>query len=131
MHRKRDHGCSEYEVHHFPELLVSLDGLVNLFKLTNTRQRNSNYEQILRMLDAPSTGGSWPGVHVSRALRVPSGLSTRALQQRSRNGDDYLRKTRMTVSSLIGLLTVLEQDPGADWSGLVPARPPGNPCFED
>lgn len=32
-------------------LLVSLDELVNLYKLANTQARNSNYEQILRILN--------------------------------------------------------------------------------
>lgn len=32
-------------------LLVCLDELVNLFKLSNTQSRNSNYEQILRILN--------------------------------------------------------------------------------
>ena len=32
-------------------LLVGLDELVNLYKLTNTRARTSNYEQILRILN--------------------------------------------------------------------------------
>jgi hypothetical protein len=39
-------------------LLVSLDGLVNLCKLTNTQARNSNYEQILRMLDDSLKGAA-------------------------------------------------------------------------
>jgi hypothetical protein len=37
-------------------LLVSLDGLVNLCKLTNTKARNSNYGQILRTLDDSMKG---------------------------------------------------------------------------
>jgi hypothetical protein len=35
----------------FSGLLVSLDELVNLYKLSNTQARNSNYEQILRILN--------------------------------------------------------------------------------
>lgn len=35
----------------FGGLLVFLDELVNLYKLSNTRARNSNYEQILRILN--------------------------------------------------------------------------------
>ena len=35
----------------FGGLLVSLDELVNLYKLANTQARNSNYEQILRILN--------------------------------------------------------------------------------
>jgi len=35
----------------FDGLLVNLDELVNLYKLANTQARNSNYEQILRILN--------------------------------------------------------------------------------
>lgn len=35
----------------FGGLLVSLDELVNLYKLANTQARNANYEQLLRMLN--------------------------------------------------------------------------------
>lgn len=35
----------------FDGLLVSLDELVNLYKLANTQARNANYEQILRILN--------------------------------------------------------------------------------
>jgi len=35
----------------FAGLLVSLDELVNLYKLANTQARNANYEQILRILN--------------------------------------------------------------------------------
>lgn len=35
----------------FSGLMVSLDELVNLYKLANTQARNSNYEQILRILN--------------------------------------------------------------------------------
>lgn len=35
----------------FSGLLVCLDELVNLYKMSNTRARNSNYEQILRILN--------------------------------------------------------------------------------
>jgi hypothetical protein len=35
----------------FGGLLVSLDELVNLYKMASTKARNSNYEQILRMLN--------------------------------------------------------------------------------
>lgn len=42
----------------FAGLLVCLDELVNLYKLTNTQARNANYEQILRMLNDSLQGGS-------------------------------------------------------------------------
>jgi hypothetical protein len=45
----------------FNGLLVCLDELVNLFKLSNTQARNSNYEQILRILN-DSLQGSAAGI---------------------------------------------------------------------
>lgn len=42
-------------------LLICLDELVNLYKLTNTQARNSNYEQILRILN-DSLQGSAEGI---------------------------------------------------------------------
>ncbi|PTU66932.1 MULTISPECIES: ATP-binding protein [Chromobacterium] len=42
----------------FTGLLVSLDELVNLYKLANTQARNSNYEQILRILNDSLQGSA-------------------------------------------------------------------------
>lgn len=42
----------------FSGLLVCLDELVNLYKLANAQARNSNYEQILRMLNDSFQGGA-------------------------------------------------------------------------
>lgn len=42
----------------FSGLLVSLDELVNLYKLANTQARNSNYEQILRILNDSLQGSA-------------------------------------------------------------------------
>jgi hypothetical protein len=42
----------------FSGLLVSLDELVNLYKLANTQARNANYEQILRILNDSLQGTS-------------------------------------------------------------------------
>jgi hypothetical protein len=42
----------------FTGLLVSLDEMVNLYKLANTQARNSNYEQILRILNDSLQGDS-------------------------------------------------------------------------
>lgn len=42
----------------FAGLLVSLDELVNLYKLANTQARNSNYEQILRILNDSLQGSA-------------------------------------------------------------------------
>lgn len=39
-------------------LLVCLDEMVNLYKLANTQARNSNYEQILRILNDSLQGTS-------------------------------------------------------------------------
>lgn len=39
-------------------LMVSLDELVNLYKMANTQARNSNYEQLLRMLNDAFQGTS-------------------------------------------------------------------------
>ena len=40
----------------FAGLLINLDELVNLYKLANTQARNSNYEQILRILNDSMQG---------------------------------------------------------------------------
>ncbi|WP_332643285.1 ATP-binding protein [Aeromicrobium sp.] len=45
----------------FSGLLVCLDEMVNLYKLANTQARNSNYEQILRIVN-DSTQGSAAGL---------------------------------------------------------------------
>lgn len=42
----------------FAGLLISLDELVNLYKLANTQARNSNYEQILRILNDSMQGAA-------------------------------------------------------------------------
>ncbi|QZA82246.1 ATP-binding protein [Deefgea piscis] len=42
----------------FSGLLVSLDELVNLYKLSNTQARNANYEQILRILNDSLQGSA-------------------------------------------------------------------------
>lgn len=42
----------------FSGLLVDLDELVNLYKLSNTQARNSNYEQILRILNDSLQGSA-------------------------------------------------------------------------
>lgn len=42
----------------FSGLLVSLDELVNLYKLANTQARNANYEQILRILNDSLQGNA-------------------------------------------------------------------------
>ena len=42
----------------FSGLLVTLDEMVNLFKLTNTQARNANYEQLLRILNDTLQGSA-------------------------------------------------------------------------
>ena len=42
----------------YPGLFVCLDELVNLYKLANAQARNSNYEQLLRMLNDSLQGAS-------------------------------------------------------------------------
>jgi P-loop Domain of unknown function (DUF2791) len=42
----------------FTGLLISLDELVNLYKLANTQARNANYEQILRILNDSLQGAA-------------------------------------------------------------------------
>src|SRR5690606_26973757 len=40
----------------FGGLLVCLDEMVNLYKLTNTQARNANYEQLLRIVNDSTQG---------------------------------------------------------------------------
>lgn len=42
----------------FQGLMVSLDEMVNLYKMSNTRARNANYEQVLRILNDALQGAS-------------------------------------------------------------------------
>ena len=61
-------------------LLVSLDELVNLYKLTNSQARNANYEQILRILNDVLQGyRQLSRFHVRRNTRVSDGHTSRPL----------------------------------------------------
>jgi len=169
-------------------LIVCLDELVNIFKLSNTQARNSNYEQILRILN-DSLQGISEGMGFLLAGTPEFLLDTRrglysysALQSRlaenafakdglvdltgpvlrltnlspeelfvllqklryvyafgdetkyllpdealsafmehclKRIGEAYFRTPRTTVMAFINLLAVLEQNPNAEWKGLL------------
>ena len=172
----------------FAGLLVSLDELVNLYKLSNLQARNANYEQILRMLNDSLQGtavglGFVMGGTTEFLLDTRRGLfSYPALQSRlaqntfatnglvdlsgpvvrlssltpedfyvllqkirsvyafgdrnkfllpdqgifgfmehcsKRIGDTYFRTPRTTITAFIGMLAVIEQNPGASWESLL------------
>ncbi|MCY4221863.1 MAG: ATP-binding protein [Alphaproteobacteria bacterium] len=166
-------------------LMVSLDELVNLYKLNSSQARNANYEQILRILNDVLQGsahhlgfilGGTPeflmdtrrGLYSYEALqsrlaensfarnglvdlsgpvirlanlapedmfillanlrRVIQGenatlpddaLTTFMAHCSNRIGDAYFRTPRNTVTAFVNMLSVLEQNPGADWHGLI------------
>ena len=172
----------------FAGLLVCLDEMVNLYKLSNTQARNANYEQVLRILNdclqgsaaglgfvlggTPdmlldtrrglysyaalqsrlaentfATGGlvdySGPVLrlanlspedmfilltklrHVfaggdSNAYLVPDkALEAFMTHCASRVGDAYFRTPRTTIKEFVNLLSILEQNPGINWSDLI------------
>ena len=166
-------------------LVVSLDELVNLYKLTSSQARNANYEQILRILNDVLQGsashlGFMLGGTPEFLMNTRRGLySYEALQSRlaentfardglvdlsgpvvrlanltpedmfvllanirrvmqgenaalpddaltafmthcsDRIGDAYFRTPRNTVTAFVNMLSVLEQNPGVDWHGLI------------
>ena len=166
-------------------LVVSLDELVNLYKLTSSQARNANYEQILRIVNDVLQGtashlGFMLGGTPEFLMDTRRGLySYEALQSRlaentfardglvdfsgpvirlanltpedmyvllanirrvvqggdaplpdealtafmahcsDRIGDAYFRTPRNTVTAFVNMLSVLEQNPHADWQGLV------------
>ena len=166
-------------------LVVSLDELVNLYKLTSSQARNANYEQILRILNDVLQGsashlGFMLGGTPEFLMNTRRGLySYEALQSRlaentfardglvdlsgpvirlanltpedmfvllanirrvmqgedaalpddaltafmthcsDRIGDAYFRTPRNTVTAFVNLLSVLEQNPGVNWHGLI------------
>lgn len=174
----------------FSGLMVCLDELVNLYKLSNMQARNANYEQILRILNDSLQGAaeglgfvlggtpeflmdtrrglySYPALqsrlaensfaksglvdlsgpvirlaslspedfyvllqklrHVyaggeqSRYLLPDEALPAFMAHCNQRLGDAYFRTPRTTITAFINLLAVLEQNPGADWRGLLGA----------
>lgn len=169
-------------------LLVCLDEMVNLYKLASTQARNSNYEQILRILNDSLQGSaeglgfilggtpefifdprrglfSYPALQSRLAensfaknglvdftgpvvrlanlspedLFVLLGklrnvyafgdetkylLPDPALQAfmehcQKRLGEAYFRTPRTTIAAFVNLLSVLEQNPGANWQTLL------------
>ena len=169
-------------------VVVSLDEMVNLYKLVSSQARQSNYEQILRILNDVLQGtaqhiGFLMGGTPEFLMDTRRGLySYAALQSRlsentfardgmidlsgpvirlanltpedmfvllrnirqvmqdedhqmpdealtafmihcsTRIGDAYFRTPRNTVKEFVSMLSVLEQNPGADW------RRPGGVC---
>lgn len=172
----------------FGGVLVCLDELVNLYKLSNTKARESNYEQILRILNDCLQGSaegigfvmcgtpemlydmrrglySYPALqsrlsenefalnglvdfsgpvlrlanltkedmyvllgnirHVfasgdeSQYLVPDEALEAFMSHCNSRIGDAYFRTPRNTVREFVSLLSVLEQNRGAEWSRLI------------
>ena len=166
-------------------LLVGLDEMVNVYKLTSPRARNANYEQILRILNDVLQGsaenlGFLMGGTPEFLMNTRRGLySYEALQSRlaentfardglvdlsgpvirlacltpedlfvllsnvrrvmqddecalpdqaleafmvhcsDRIGEAYFRTPRNTVTAFVNLVSVLEQNPGVEWSDLV------------
>ena len=166
-------------------LLVGLDEMVNLYKLTSSRARNANYEQILRILNDVLQGsaenlgflmGGTPDflmntrrglysyealqsrlaentfardglvdlsgpmirlasltpedmfVLLSNVRRVMHGenedLPDEALEAfmahcSDRIGEAYFRTPRNSVTAFVELLSILEQNPGVEWSDLI------------
>ena len=172
----------------FNGMIVLLDELVNLYKLANSQSRNSNYEQILRILNDSFQGisvglgflfGGTPeflldtrrGLYSYAALQsrlaentfaaqglvdytgpvirlgslsqedfyvlltklrhvfasgdtgrylVPDEALTAFMEHcAKRIGEAYFRTPRTTITSFINLLSVLEQNPQADWRELL------------
>lgn len=166
---------------------MSLDELVNLYKLSSSQARNANFEQILRILNDVLQGsashlgfmlGGTPeflmdtrrGLYSYEALQsrlaentfaqdglvdfsgpvirlanlmpedmfvllanirrviqgenttLPDDALTAFMTHCSdRIGDAYFRTPRNTVIAFVNMLSVLEQNPGADWRGLIGA----------
>lgn len=166
-------------------LLVGLDEMVNLYKLTSSQARNANYEQILRILNDVLQGsaenmGFLMGGTPEFLMNTRRGLySYEALQSRlaentfardglvdlsgpvirlasltpedlfvllsnvrrvmhgkdnalpdealkafmahcsERIGEAYFRTPRNTVTAFVNLLSILEQNPGVEWSDLI------------
>jgi hypothetical protein len=169
-------------------LLVCLDELVNLYKLSNAPSRNANYEQILRILNDVLQGtaeglgfvlGGTPEflLDTRRGLYSYSALQSRLAENtfakaglvdfshpvlrlaglsqedflvllqklhhvftygdenrrllpeealpafmahcRQRIGEAYFRTPRTTITAFVNLLSVLEQNPEADWKAVL------------
>lgn len=172
----------------FSGLLVCLDEMVNLYKLSNTQARNSNYEQVLRILNDCLQGtaaglgfvlGGTPDMLLDtrRGLYSYSALQSRLAENTfatgglvdysgpvlrlanlspedmyvlltklrhvfaagnpgaylvpdealsafmnhcaSKVGDAYFRTPRTTIKEFVNLLSVLDQNPGVNWSDMI------------
>jgi hypothetical protein len=171
--------------------LICLDELVNLYKLASRQARDSNYEQILRILNDVMQGStegigfllggtpeflmntqrglySYPALqsrlaenafatqagladysgpilrltsltpedffvllqklrHVfaygdaTKCLLPDEGITAYMTHSAKRLGDAYFRTPRTTITAFLGLLSVLEQNAGADWRPLLGA----------
>lgn len=169
-------------------LLLCLDELVNIYKLSSTQARNSNYEQILRILNDSLQGlsegigfllagtpeflmdtrrglYSYPALQsrLAENMFAKDGLVDRSgpvlrlsalsaeefyvLLEKLRDvysygerskyllpdealpafmehcqkhiGDAYFRTPRTTIKAFINLLAIIEQNPNANWKGLL------------
>lgn len=60
-------------------LMVCMDELVNLYKITNTVSRNANYEEILRMLNDTLQGSFQPWLHHGRHTGIFNRSQTRII----------------------------------------------------
>ena len=176
--------CRFVRIAGYAGLLVCVDEMVNIYKLASAQARNSNYEQILRIVNDTLQGnsaglgflfGGTPeflfdtrrGVYSYAALQsrlsenrfatdglvdysgpvlrlsnltkedlyillrnvrnvyasgnsaaylVPDeGLEAFMLHCSERIGDAYFQTPRNTIREFVGLLSVLEQNPGASW----------------
>lgn len=169
-------------------ILICLDEMVNLYKLSNTRARNANYEQVLRILNDCLQGsaaglgfvfGGTPDMLLDtrRGLYSYAALQTRLAENSfatdglvdysgpvlrlenlspedmyvlltrlrdvfasgdeskhlipddgleafmqhcaQRVGDSYFRTPRTTIKEFVNLMSVLEQNPAAQWADLI------------
>jgi hypothetical protein len=108
----------------FDGLLVCLDEMVNLYKLANSQARNSNYEQILRILNDALQGsaegvgfifGGTPdfltdsrrGLYSYTALQSRLAENTFAIAGRSDMSGPVVRLAALTPEDLFVLLTKL------------------------
>jgi hypothetical protein len=173
----------------FSGLLICLDELVNLYKLSHAQSRNANYEQLLRIVNDTLQGsaeglgfvlGGTPEflTDTRRGLYSYSALYSRLAENafarraqvsdynhpvlhlanlsqeeflvllgnilhvyaygdkaryllpeeallefmshcRQRIGEAYFRTPRTAITAFVNLLSVLEQNPGVDWRGLL------------
>ena len=105
-------------------LLISMDEMVNLYKIHNIRSREANYEQILRIINDCMQGnvrglgfifGGTPDF-----LEDPrKGLFSYEAHCSQNIGDAYFKTPRNTIKAFVDLLSVIEQNPSLDWRKLL------------